>query len=114
MCKGLQSKHTGLAISAFFGLNKMQLEGFRTNIISEYKLHQSDVYDDASSCRCRGTRSPQRSNNELFQLDNEEKHETGEEEPWPNPQRYGGRVEQCLEWRRIGEQQLQYYDSAYP
>src|SRR5262245_46613220 len=52
--------------------------------------------------------------NEFFNLDDQEKQETAEQQPCPNPIRYCFSIEQVLEWWRVGEQELQDHHSTNP
>ena len=51
-------------------------------------------------------------NDELLRLHDEEEHQAAQEQPGPNPKRDGFVLEESLQRRRVGEQQLQDHDRA--
>src|SRR5262245_42266464 len=64
---------------------------------------------------CRGHRGPEgwvRAADQRLGLDDKDEDEATEEEPWPDPERNRLVVEQGLEGRRIGEQELQDHGRA--
>src|SRR6516162_4709795 len=53
-------------------------------------------------------------NDQLFRLDDQEKYQAADEQPWPNPERDRRGLEEGLEWRCVSEEELQDHDSTNP
>src|SRR5208282_6431632 len=82
-----------------------------------YWASQSQL-SNRSSSRFRqhrnGRRRTRDANDELFRLDEKKEHEAADEQPRPNPDRDRRGLEESLERRCVGEQELQDHDRANP